>query len=74
MGFFNVFATVLQWEHEVLTTGLPEESAHVCVYFIFMYLAAPNLSCGTWDFLGMACGVFSCDMHTLSCGIWDLVP
>ena len=68
------FATVLQWEHEVLTTGLPEESAYVCVYLIFMYLAAPNLSCGTWDFLGVACGVFSCDMHTLSCGMWDLVP
>ena len=39
-----------------------------------MYLAAPSLSFGAWDFLGVACGVFSCDMHTLSCGMWGLVP
>ena len=55
---------------------------------IFIYLAAPGLSCSTWDLcchvqvlhcsmrdlLVMVHGIFSCGMWTLSCGMWDLVP
>ena len=43
-------------------------------FLIFIYLAVPGLSCGTWDLLLMACEIFSCSMQTLSCGMWDLVP
>ena len=42
------------------------------MYFItvhtlfFFFLAAPGLSCSTWD--------FQCGMWTFSCSMWDLVP
>ena len=34
--------------------------------FFFFFLAAPGLSCSTWD--------FQCGMWTFSCSMWDLVP
>ena len=43
-------------------------------YLFVIYLAVPGLSCGTWDLLVVACGIFSCSMQTLSCSMWDLVP
>ena len=36
-------------------------------YFVFIYLAAPALSCNMQY-------LFSCGMQILSCGMWDLVP
>ena len=47
---------------------------------LFLYLAAPGLSCNTWDFWSSfqhaessaACGIFSCNMHSLSCSMWHL--
>ena len=40
----------------------------IIVFFIFIiYLAAPGLSCITWDLLLM-------HVKTLSCSMWDLVP
>ena len=35
--------------------------------YLFIYLAAMGLCCGTRDVLVAACGIFSCSM-------WDLVP
>ena len=46
------------------------------LFFIFIYLAAPGLSSGTWNLLVVASGIFinSCSMQILGCGTWDLVP
>ena len=34
-------------------------------FLIFIYLAAPGLSCSMWD--------LRCHVRTLSCSMWDLV-
>ena len=43
----------MHWKHEVLTTGPPGNShAYYYYYYYFKkmsYLAAPGLTCGTWD-------------------------
>ena len=58
----------------------------VCLFgvfkkYLFIYLAAPGLSCSTWDLrchvwdlLVAACKTFSCGGPTLSCSMWDLDP
>ena len=48
---------------------------YLCIFkYLFIYLAAPGLSCGTWD---LHCGmrdllVVACELF--SCSMWDLVP
>ena len=49
-----------------------------CVLFsniyLFIYLAVPGLTCGTWDLCCNNEGSSSCGMQALSCSTWDLVP
>ena len=42
---------------------------------IFIYLAAPSLSCSLRPLIFIvAQRIFSCSMQTLSFSMWDLVP
>ena len=63
--------------------GIKKACFLLFIYIIYLiYLAVPSLSCGTedlWSSLRMlnlhcGCGIITCDMHTLSCSMWDLVP
>ena len=42
--------------------------------YVFIWLHwVLAVACGFFFFLVVACGVFSCNVWTLSCGMWDLV-
>ena len=40
-------------------------------FYLFVYLAAQGLSCGTQNLSFAAWGTFSCDMPALTCGMWE---
>ena len=60
--------------HHPEAAGLIEWWNGLFFFLIFIYLSALGLSCGTWDLLVAAHGIFSCSMLTLCCSMWDLVP
>ena len=74
-GWCDRYSLQLQlWEVMGTEHSLPP-FIYLCIFkYLFIYLAAPGLSCGTWD---LHCGmrdllVVACELF--SCSMWDLVP
>ena len=60
--FFLIFIYLFIWPRRVLFS--------TCRTFV----AVCRIFVGHAESLVAVCGIFSCDMWTLSCGLWDLVP